>query len=192
MFCNFKVWPIFSLPSLATLESKSSCYQLCYFDCTLVSVFSDPHVKVEGKKDDVLEAKRKILELLETKVSGMCDFQYFFPLVVILFCGMVSCFLFSNWHQVNKVTLKMDVTHTEHSHVIGKGGGNIKKVMEETSCHIHFPDSNRHSANGEKSNQVGEHYIFAPFRTKDLQFLVNITKNIEKKKNEVKGTICSS
>lgn len=48
----------------------------------------------------------------------------------------------------------MDVTHTEHSHVIGKGGGNIKKVMEDTSCHIHFPDSNRHSANGEKSNQV--------------------------------------
>ncbi|XP_066524739.1 bicaudal C homolog 2 isoform X2 [Hoplias malabaricus] len=82
----------------------------------------DPHVKVEGKRDNVLEAKKKILELLETKV--------------------------------NKVTLKMDVTHTEHSHVIGKGGGNIKKVMEDTSCHIHFPDSNRHSASGEKSNQV--------------------------------------
>lgn len=56
--------------------------------------------------------------------------------------------------QVNKVTLKMDVAHTEHSHVIGKGGGNIKKVMEVTSCHIHFPDSNRHTAAGEKSNQV--------------------------------------
>lgn len=54
----------------------------------------------------------------------------------------------------------MDVTHTEHSHVIGKGGGNIKKVMEDTSCHIHFPDSNRHSANGEKSNQVWEHDVF--------------------------------
>ncbi|XP_047675204.1 bicaudal C homolog 2 isoform X2 [Tachysurus fulvidraco] len=82
----------------------------------------DPHVKVEGKRDDVLEAKQKILEVLETNV--------------------------------NKVTLKMDVTHTEHSHVIGKGGGNIKKVMEDSSCHIHFPDSNRHSATGEKSNQV--------------------------------------
>lgn len=56
--------------------------------------------------------------------------------------------------KVNKVTLKMDVTHTEHSHVIGKGGGNIKKVMEITLCHIHFPDSNRHNATGEKSNQV--------------------------------------
>lgn len=48
----------------------------------------------------------------------------------------------------------MDVAHTEHSHVIGKGGGNIKKVMEVTSCHIHFPDSNRHNVTGEKSNQV--------------------------------------
>ncbi|KAM9795399.1 bicaudal C homolog 2 [Neosynchiropus ocellatus] len=82
----------------------------------------DPHVKVEGKKSNVLEAKRKILDILETRV--------------------------------NKVTLKMDVAYTEHSHVIGKGGGNIKKVMEVTSCHIHFPDSNRHNAAGEKSNQV--------------------------------------
>ncbi|XP_070693252.1 bicaudal C homolog 2 [Pempheris klunzingeri] len=82
----------------------------------------DPHVKVEGKRTNVLEAKKKILEVLETRV--------------------------------NKATLKMDVAYTEHSHVIGKGGGNIKKVMEVTSCHIHFPDSNRHNATGEKSNQV--------------------------------------
>ncbi|KAM9377636.1 bicaudal C homolog 2 [Pholidichthys leucotaenia] len=82
----------------------------------------DPHVKVEGKRVNVVEAKKKILEVLETRV--------------------------------NKVTLKMDVPYTEHSHVIGKGGGNIKKVMEVTSCHIHFPDSNRHNASGEKSNQV--------------------------------------
>ncbi|XP_035307103.1 protein bicaudal C homolog 1 isoform X5 [Cricetulus griseus] len=52
----------------------------------------------------------------------------------------------------NRVTLKMDVSHTEHSHVIGKGGNNIKKVMEETGCHIHFPDSNRNNQ-AEKSNQ---------------------------------------
>ncbi|XP_039627497.1 protein bicaudal C homolog 1 [Polypterus senegalus] len=53
----------------------------------------------------------------------------------------------------NRVTLKMDVSYTEHSHVIGKGGNNIKKVMEETGCHIHFPDSNRNNQ-AEKSNQV--------------------------------------
>nr|XP_005989418.1 PREDICTED: protein bicaudal C homolog 1-B-like [Latimeria chalumnae] len=55
---------------------------------------------------------------------------------------------------VNKVTLKMDVSYTEHSHVIGKGGNNIKKVMEDTGCHIHFPDSNRNNNHIEKSNQV--------------------------------------
>uniref|UniRef100_A0A8C9R3Z2 Bicaudal C homolog 2 n=1 Tax=Scleropages formosus TaxID=113540 RepID=A0A8C9R3Z2_SCLFO len=105
----------------------------------------DPHVKVEGKRHNVMKAKKKILDLLETKV--------------------------------NKVTLKIDVTHTEHSHVIGKGGGNIKKVMEVTACHIHFPDSNRHNATGEKSNQVSiagpvEGVEFARRRIRDLQPLV--------------------
>ncbi|XP_066538855.1 protein bicaudal C homolog 1-A [Hoplias malabaricus] len=81
----------------------------------------DPHIKVSGRKEDVREAKEKIMSVLDTKS--------------------------------NRVTLKMDVSHTEHSHVIGKGGNNIKRVMEETGCHIHFPDSNRNSQ-GEKSNQV--------------------------------------
>ncbi|XP_015202366.2 protein bicaudal C homolog 1 isoform X2 [Lepisosteus oculatus] len=81
----------------------------------------DPHIKVCGKKDNVKEAKEKIMSVLDTKS--------------------------------NRVTLKMDVSHTEHSHVIGKGGNNIKKVMEDTGCHIHFPDSNRNNQ-AEKSNQV--------------------------------------
>ncbi|XP_060789391.1 protein bicaudal C homolog 1 isoform X3 [Neoarius graeffei] len=81
----------------------------------------DPHIKVSGRRDDVREAKERILSVLDTKSK--------------------------------RVTLKMDVSHTEHSHVIGKGGNNIKRVMEETGCHIHFPDSNRNSQ-GEKSNQV--------------------------------------
>jgi protein bicaudal C len=54
----------------------------------------------------------------------------------------------------SRVTIKMDVSHTDHSHVIGKGGANIKQVMSETECHIHFPDSNRNSFITEKSNQV--------------------------------------
>ncbi|XP_070608169.1 protein bicaudal C homolog 1 [Erythrolamprus reginae] len=81
----------------------------------------DPHIKVSGKRENVKEAKEKIMSVLDTKS--------------------------------NRVTLKMDVSHTEHSHVIGKGGNNIKKVMEETGCHIHFPDSNRNNQ-AEKSNQV--------------------------------------
>uniref|UniRef100_A0A672PEW6 BicC family RNA binding protein 1 n=1 Tax=Sinocyclocheilus grahami TaxID=75366 RepID=A0A672PEW6_SINGR len=80
----------------------------------------DPHIKVSGKRDNVKEAKEKIMSVLDTKS--------------------------------NRVTLKMDVSHTEHSHVIGKGGNNIKKVMEDTGCHIHFPDSNRNNQ-AEKSNQ---------------------------------------
>jgi len=54
----------------------------------------------------------------------------------------------------NRITLKMDVAHTDHSHVIGKGGSNIKSVMRATECHIHFPDSNRNINVTEKSNQV--------------------------------------
>ncbi|XP_034939123.1 protein bicaudal C isoform X2 [Chelonus insularis] len=52
-----------------------------------------------------------------------------------------------------RVTMKLDVSYTDHSHIIGKGGLTIKRVMEETGCHIHFPDSNR-SNHQEKSNQV--------------------------------------
>ncbi|KAK2824452.1 hypothetical protein Q5P01_021627 [Channa striata] len=81
----------------------------------------DPHIKVCGKRENVREAKDRIMSVLDTKS--------------------------------NRVTLKMDVSHTEHSHVIGKGGNNIKRVMEETGCHIHFPDSNRNNQL-EKSNQV--------------------------------------
>lgn len=53
----------------------------------------------------------------------------------------------------NRVTLKMDVAFTDHSHIIGKGGRSIQRVMDESGCHIHFPDSNRTNM-AEKSNQV--------------------------------------
>ena len=53
----------------------------------------------------------------------------------------------------SRVTMKMDVSYTDHSHIIGKGGNTIRRVMSETGCHIHFPDSNRSNPN-EKSNQV--------------------------------------
>ncbi|XP_076834169.1 protein bicaudal C homolog 1-B [Brachyhypopomus gauderio] len=81
----------------------------------------DPHIRINGRKAAVKEARDRVLSVLDTKS--------------------------------NRVTLKIDVSHTEHSHVIGKGGNNIRRVMEETACHIHFPDSNR-SSDGEKSNQV--------------------------------------
>lgn len=49
--------------------------------------------------------------------------------------------------------MKMEVCYTDHSHIIGKGGQTIKRVMAETKCHVHFPDSNRTNPT-EKSNQV--------------------------------------
>ena len=49
--------------------------------------------------------------------------------------------------------MKMDVSYTAHSHIIGKGGKTINSVMSETGCHIHFPDSNRTNPN-QKNNQV--------------------------------------
>jgi len=53
----------------------------------------------------------------------------------------------------DRVTLKMDIDWTAHSHIIGKSGSSIQKVMDKTGCHVHFPDANRTNSN-EKSNQV--------------------------------------
>ncbi|GBN15194.1 Protein bicaudal C 1 [Araneus ventricosus] len=55
--------------------------------------------------------------------------------------------------QSNRVVMKMEVTHLEHPSLIGKGGKLIKKVMEATGCHIHFPDANKVNKL-EKKNQV--------------------------------------
>lgn len=49
--------------------------------------------------------------------------------------------------------MKMDVSYTDHSYIIGRGGNNIKRIMDDTHTHIHFPDSNRSNPT-EKSNQV--------------------------------------
>ena len=43
----------------------------------------------------------------------------------------------------DRVTLKLDVSFDAHSHIIGRGGRSIQRVMDATSTHVHFPDSNR-------------------------------------------------
>ena len=53
----------------------------------------------------------------------------------------------------NRVTLKVDVSHFDHSHIIGKGGKRISTIMASTETHIHFPDVNKISSEA-KSNQV--------------------------------------
>ncbi|KAF7247407.1 hypothetical protein EYD10_06583 [Varanus komodoensis] len=152
-------------------------------DWKRVQVTFDPHIKVSGKKENVKEAKEKIMSVLDTKTqsrisrtlwpmwesiwlnegaeelkSGVCcgSGAHQFEEEVLPSPGKgyaASWDLAVFLEKSNRVTLKMDVSHTEHSHVIGKGGNNIKKVMEETCCHIHFPDSNRNNQ-AEKSNQV--------------------------------------
>ena len=53
----------------------------------------------------------------------------------------------------NIITLKMDVSNTGHSHIIGKRGKTVNSVMSEMDCRIHFPDSNL-SNPYEKNNKV--------------------------------------
>ncbi|CAO1360776.1 unnamed protein product [Diamesa tonsa] len=81
----------------------------------------DPHVRIVGRKEEVVRAKDKIMAVLDSKG--------------------------------NRVIMKMDVSYTDHSFIIGRGGNNIKRIMDDTLTHIHFPDSNRSNPT-EKSNQV--------------------------------------
>ncbi|KAI6229221.1 Protein bicaudal C-like protein 1 [Aphelenchoides besseyi] len=53
----------------------------------------------------------------------------------------------------DRVTLKIEISHANHSHIIGRRGKNTQDVMQATQCHIHFPDSNKHM-DAEKNNQV--------------------------------------
>lgn len=78
--------------------------------------------------------------------------------------------------KTNRVTLKINVAFGEHSHVIGREGANIRKVQDETQCHIHFPDSNRYT-HGEKSDQVSVTGLYpaveiARKRVRELQPIV--------------------
>ncbi|KAF8376447.1 bcc-1 [Pristionchus pacificus] len=59
----------------------------------------------------------------------------------------------------DRVTLKILLPHESHSHIIGRGGRGSKRIMQETACHIHFPDSNRYNSldpleEATKSDQV--------------------------------------
>lgn len=47
--------------------------------------------------------------------------------------------------------MKMDISYNDHSSIIGTGGRNIKKIMDETQTHIHFPDSNKEGKDTKES-----------------------------------------
>ncbi|XP_057380112.1 protein bicaudal C homolog 1-like [Daphnia carinata] len=50
-------------------------------------------------------------------------------------------------------TLSIEVSYPFHSHLIGRSGRNINRIMEDTGTRIHFPDRNR-IAGESKSNSV--------------------------------------
>ncbi|VDM09629.1 unnamed protein product [Wuchereria bancrofti] len=53
----------------------------------------------------------------------------------------------------DKISLRIEIPHCDHSKIIGRKGKNTQDIMRDTMCHIHFPDSNRiHDM--EKNNQV--------------------------------------
>ncbi|XP_037071111.1 protein bicaudal C-like [Pollicipes pollicipes] len=54
---------------------------------------------------------------------------------------------------MNRASLKVDVSYTDHSHMIGVGGKCSKDLSNRTNCHIHFPDCNKQSE-CDKSNCV--------------------------------------
>ena len=61
--------------------------------------------------------------------------------------------ILEHFYCTNIITLKMDVSNTGHSHIIGKGGKMVNSIMSEMDCRIHFPDSNL-SNPYEKNNKV--------------------------------------
>ena len=50
----------------------------------------------------------------------------------------------------------MEVSYPFHSHLIGRSGKNVNRLMEETGTRIHFPDRNRISGQS-KINEVVIH-----------------------------------
>lgn len=80
--------------------------------------------------------------------------------------GMISCrqemddaanLLTSARHQkpqsIGRVCLRVDVSYTDHSHMIGVSGKSSKYLSSKTNCHIHFPDCNK-QIDSDKSNCV--------------------------------------
>lgn len=55
--------------------------------------------------------------------------------------------------KVPPIKVSIEVSHTVHSHIIGRGGQQINALMKETSTKIHFPDENRIA--GERKSNTG-------------------------------------
>ncbi|XP_037024571.1 protein bicaudal C isoform X1 [Bradysia coprophila] len=83
----------------------------------------------------------------------------------------------------SRVTMKMDISYNDHSSIIGTGGNNIKKIMDETSTHIHFPDSNKES----KESKDLARRTNMPYNQNPYSYIEgnNINKSFPPKSNQV-------
>ena len=103
-------------------------------------------MRVGGQKDGVLTAKGRILEILDTKVNRSDHWHlYFFFFIIPLkhplhpssVTPASNCRIDRLSDRIllkplfvlffSRVTIKMDVSYTDHSHIIGKGGNTIRR-----------------------------------------------------------------
>ena len=117
------------------IKETAGNYFLRIGNATGTTVIWPSHLKVGAKK-----GKNPDIQIVSSKYGAV-------DLAKTIILRHFDCTL------MDTITLKMDVSHTDNSYIIGKGGKTIKQVMSETGCHIHFPDSNRTNPNG-KNNKV--------------------------------------
>ena len=117
------------------IKETAGNYFLRIGNATGTTVIWSSHLKVGAKK-----GKNPDIRIVGSKYEAVI-------LAKTIILGHLDCTL------TDIITLKMDVSYTGHSYIIGKGGKTVNQVMSETGCHIHFPDSNRTNPN-EKNNQV--------------------------------------
>ena len=117
------------------IKETASNYFLRIGNATGTTVIWPSHLKVGAKK-----GKNPDIRIVSSRYEAVI-------LAKTIILRHLDCTL------TDMITLKMDVSYTGHSYIIGKGGKTVKQVMSETGCHIHFPDSNRTNPD-EKKNHV--------------------------------------
>ncbi|VDN59428.1 unnamed protein product [Dracunculus medinensis] len=95
----------------------------------------------------------------------------------------------------DRISLRIEIFHAEHSKIIGRKGKNTQEIMRETSCHIHFPDCNKSlSKNNQELSPLCISFDLPRIERCELQ---NIQKKLKKfdlfitfRENENDGIVC--
>lgn len=86
--------------------------------------------------------------------------------------------------------MKIDISYNDHSSIIGTCGNNIKKIMDETSTHIHFPDSNKDGKDSKEKKDFARRTHMSYSSNPNLYSFIegiqnNINKSFPPKSNQV-------